>query len=655
MEQGAQFQSLLEDQDLVDELRSRAAAGKLPLAQKLGVAPALLDQALEKPRSRLMRGGALESIPGLKPARGRRHEATPRPPAPPLAGGAAIEAIVLEQGRPSLIVQNGTFDLPDSKVWRTTLERARDNIEHTIARVGRVELHNHLSYQWVGTGWLVADNIIATNRHVAEEFAVRNGVKGLAFAKNILGQPISAQMDFREEYEVNAALEVAVTKILYLAGPNDPDIALLKIASDVPLPEPLMLADREAEQRQLIGIVGYPAFDSRNGLDAMRRYFGEVFDVKRFAPGRVSFPTPDEHYFVHDCTTLGGNSGSEVIDLETGRVIGLHFSGAFLSGNFAVKAKWIKAALKQIKSRVAVKVPQPQAAEAVADGRHQPKFFTNRDGYQPGFLDLDVKLPKLGRWSKDAVPVSGTGRQKNYELKYRHFSVVMSESRKLPILTAVNINGAEARRIFRADDKWYLDLRIPEEFQLGNEVYRNNDLDRGHMVRRLDPVWGEPDEAMEANDDTFHYVNSTPQHKDLNQREWNDLEEYILDSAKIKDLKVSVFTGPIFRDSDQDYRGLVKIPQEFWKIAVLVNADTNNISAAGYVLSQGEMIKDITEAAFVYGKFRTYQILISNIEEVTGLDFRELRDHDSLVRERGRREAPLPRAVAIRGPRDLIL
>lgn len=642
MQQGSnlQFQSLLQDKDLLDELRERAAAGKLPLAQKLGVAPELVERVLARPR--------------LAPAGIRGLEGAARSPIPPAGGGAALEAIVLEQGRPSLIVQNGTFALPDSKIWRTVLQRARGNIEQAIARVGRVELHNHMTYQWVGTGWLIAENIVVTNRHVAEEFAVTQG-NGFAFATNLIGKEITASVDFREEYEIDLAIEVGVEKILHVAGKNEPDIALLRIASDTPLPAPIALADKDVEHRQTIGVIGYPAFDSRNGLDAMRRYFGEIFDVKRFAPGKVSFPTPGEHYFVHDCTTLGGNSGSKVIDLESGKVVGLHFSGVFLSGNFAVKVQAIKDALRKISPGVAVKVPKPVEEEAIAHGRHEPDFFADRDGYVSGFLGPNLPLPKLGRWAKDAVAVKGRGKQKQHELKYRHFSVAQSASRKLPIFTAVNIAGAEARRAFRADDKWFIDMRIPEDLQLGNEIYRSNELDRGHMVRRLDPVWGSKEHAAQANEDTFHYVNAAPQHKNLNQKEWNDLEEYILDNAKVKNLKVSVFTGPIMRDADQDYRGLVKLPQEFWKIAVLVNADTDELSAAGYVLSQGEMLKDITEAAFVFGEFRTYQILISAIEEATGLSFGKLRDHDSLVRQRKEEEIPLPRALVIRGPRDVVL
>jgi V8-like Glu-specific endopeptidase len=43
--------------------------------------------------------------------------------------------------------------------------------------------------------------------------------------------------------------------------------------------------------------------------------------------------------FSHDASTLGGNSGSCVIDLDGGKVLGLHFSGRYRRSNKAV-ALW---------------------------------------------------------------------------------------------------------------------------------------------------------------------------------------------------------------------------------------------------------------------------------------------------------------------------
>jgi endonuclease G len=144
----------------------------------------------------------------------------------------------------------------------------------------------------------------------------------------------------------------------------------------------------------------------------------------------------------------------------------------------------------------------------------------------------------------------------------------MSKSRSLAFFTAVNIDGSQLIQIDRKNDRWYFDPRIDRSYQTGPELYINNDLDRGHLVRRLDPVWG--DSAKEADEDTFHFTNCSPQHKNLNQITWLGLEDYILTNADRFDLKVSVFTGPVFREDDMLYRRKFQIPAEFWKVVVLV-------------------------------------------------------------------------------------
>jgi hypothetical protein len=71
----------------------------------------------------------------------------------------------------------------------------------------------------------------------------------------------------------------------------------------------------------------------------MRRIFANIFDVKRLQPGKMTRFHRQESLFDHDCCTLGGNSGSAVMDLETHQVIGLHFRGRYMESNTAV-ALW---------------------------------------------------------------------------------------------------------------------------------------------------------------------------------------------------------------------------------------------------------------------------------------------------------------------------
>jgi hypothetical protein len=84
-------------------------------------------------------------------------------------------------------------------------------------------------------------------------------------------------------------------------------------------------------------VVGYPAWDGRrNEPESMRRIFMDVYNVKRLQPGAATEFTPGGLVMKHDCSTLGGNSGSPVFDLTDHRVLGLHFGGRYRLGNFAV-------------------------------------------------------------------------------------------------------------------------------------------------------------------------------------------------------------------------------------------------------------------------------------------------------------------------------
>jgi len=152
-------------------------------------------------------------------------------------------------------------------------------------------------------------------------------------------------------------------------------------------------------------------------------------------------------------------------------------------------------------------------------------------------------------------------------------------------------------------------------------------------VRRLDPMWGAV--WRQAAEDTFHFTNAAPQHKNLNQRTWQNLEDYILKNAVLFDLKVSVFTGPIFRADDLRYRGRYKIPAEFWKVVVIVKED-GKLSATAYLQTQKNLLEDLE---FAFGAYKTYQVPVGVIEELTGLDFGALRECDPLASEGGEEAA----------------
>jgi endonuclease G, mitochondrial len=270
----------------------------------------------------------------------------------------------------------------------------------------------------------------------------------------------------------------------------------------------------------------------------------------------------------------------------------------------------------------------PPAQEAISIDPN----YANREGYDPDFLGTgarSVPLPRLSDAMKtDAAVNTAAIDSEEHVLPYNHFSVVMNKKCGLAFFTAVNIDGNLSHPISRDTDRWFLDPRIGEGEQTGETVYADNDLDRGHLVRRLDPAWGDSEQlARVANDDTFHFTNCSPQHADFNQNQttWAGLEDYILENAIAQDLRVSVFTGPVLSDQDPQYRG-VRLPREYWKVVVMVKED-GALSATAYLLSQDSLLEGLEEA-FSFGAYKTYQVPIRRVEELTGLGFDDLKNAD---------------------------
>ncbi|MES2825057.1 MAG: DNA/RNA non-specific endonuclease [Pseudomonadota bacterium] len=247
--------------------------------------------------------------------------------------------------------------------------------------------------------------------------------------------------------------------------------------------------------------------------------------------------------------------------------------------------------------------------------------YEKRAGYNADFLETTVPLPELtdDQRRNAAKNSMALAREDNSVLPYHHFSIVMNRRRQLAYYTAVNIDGAQARKPARSGDQWYFDPRIAESEQIGEDLYARNQLDRGHLVRRLDPAWGSINEALAANNDTFHFTNCSPQHAGFNQNNetWLGIENYLLNAAQADRKKLTIFTGPVLTEDDPLYRG-VRLPLYFWKIAIFFKSQTE-LSVTAYLLDQKDLIAD----AVGLERFdpKVFQVTIDEIMGRTGLNF----------------------------------
>lgn len=594
---------------------------------------------------------------------------------------SVLEAIVLMTGRPPMLVHNDKVVMEPLPDFPAGTDLKIRNAEKWIPSVGRVEFLNANS-GWGGSGSVVAtrdgDLLVITNRHVAKLVAKRQYDGKGVFIRNAAGIRCGAEIDFREEatsLRGDRSRTVAVTGIDYLADDLAADIALLRIAPGAfPLPSAIPLADVEAKIGDLVALIGYPAFDPRNDADVQAHYFQDIYDVKRFAPGEVKQPLTGTTTLQHDCTSLGGNSGSPLIDLSTGRIVGLHFSGKYGVGNSAVGVATIKALLSG-----ATMVPVPgggrgtgsegPGGEGRADGVHDADYFAGRTGFAPRFLaegTIETPWPELPESIAATLAAPSDDPPEPGELRYTHFGVKYSAAEKIPVMTAVNMDGAATVRIKRTADQWFVDKRIAPSVQLSAKNFADAEIDRGHMVRREDPNWGTPAEAREANDDTFHYVNAAAQHSRLNQGKtlWQGLENYILDSARTSGFQACVFTGPVLGEDDPVIDG-ARAPLEFWKLVATLDAEGTALRATAYLLSQGQLIRDLMEKrrltesveGVTLGAYRTFQIAIADLAAATGYDFGAYLGADPLghAEEGVAFDAAAPRFVALDDPADIVL
>lgn len=305
----------------------------------------------------------------------------------------------------------------------------------------------------------------------------------------------------------------------------------------------------------------------------------------------------------------GGDSGAVwMLKSGNGRTAtvlgGLHFAGATgPDGQERALANYASS----LRERLGFSVSSATAAESAAER-------ASVVGYDPHFLDEPVPVPELSaEHREDAVEVDGAPL-----IPYTHFSLVQSTSRRLARVVAWNIDGARMQRVSRDGTDFVLDERVPEEAQSGEELYRGNDLDRGHIARRADLTWGASTEARAANEDSFTFTNIAPQMARFNQSGrggiWGEVENSLFDQVEVQGLRVSVLGGPVFAADDRQYRG-VALPEAYFKAVYYVTG--GELQVRSFLLAQD--LSGLERLDF--SSFSTYLVSLEELTGRTGLTF----------------------------------
>jgi endonuclease G len=248
-----------------------------------------------------------------------------------------LEAIVMPQNRPVVFVRGDSYDAIEDPWLALNDEAVRSRISRLLPSIGRVEVPNSPQIPYGGTGFVVGNNLLMTNRHVAKLFS-----SGLG--RQIVFHAGDSAIDFKRQIDTPPSDRTAYLTVrgVLMVHPYW-DMALLSV-DGLAADKVLTLSVKSPEDlvgRNIVA-VGYPAKDWRNDSTVQERIFGGKYNVKRLQPGTIR-PREKVKSFenlvnavTHDASTLGGNSGSAIIDVDSGQVLALHFAGEYLKANYAV-------------------------------------------------------------------------------------------------------------------------------------------------------------------------------------------------------------------------------------------------------------------------------------------------------------------------------
>lgn len=248
-----------------------------------------------------------------------------------------------------------------------------------------------------------------------------------------------------------------------------------------------------------------------------------------------------------------------------------------------------------------------------------------RKGFDPNFLgeEFKINLPVPSLEIEEDILKKDEFRDEIY-VDYIHYSVMMSKTNKAALFSAANLDQKDYKQV--AGRRWFIDPRISMEYQTGNNAYFSNPWDRGHLTRRTAVTWGTRIEAKRASNDSCSYANASLQHENFNQDEWRVPEQIIQHFVKDKNDKLSIFTGPIYTEADRWFTNnnrleeAVRIPSGFWKIVAYIDKETNRIACQAYIMYQDkEFLADKRGKENI--KIQNYQVTITEIERLTGLEF----------------------------------
>ena len=253
---------------------------------------------------------------------------------------------ILAEARPAIEIKNGEISGSVSETWSSTINPFAESIRAAARATGSGRLERKdAPYPLYFVGFAIAPGLIATVRYGLVDMPQD---ARLPFVPDDTYEAVFSFGDQAPTNKQSFSEPLRIRQVLYSADlPDGGHLTLLQIDGHDVKRNPPLVIERNAERlNALVGryafVVGFPASDSRLPEEFINALLDGKACVKRAMPGRIiaveNFEGLKIRRITSDISTTGGSAGGPLVDLQTGRVLGLHHSGQWKddeSGKFS--------------------------------------------------------------------------------------------------------------------------------------------------------------------------------------------------------------------------------------------------------------------------------------------------------------------------------
>lgn len=203
------------------------------------------------------------------------------------------------------------------------------------------------------------------------------------------------------------------------------------------------------------------------------------------------------------------------------------------------------------------------------------------------------------------IPISKAG-QEVIEVRHKAYSLGYNQDYKTPYWVAWELTKEETYGDEQRSDKFFPDPALPEP-RTEYWAYSGTGYNRGHMAPAGDMRWD-----ATAMQESFYMSNTCPQNQELNDGDWNELENKCRRWAR-KYKRVHIICGPVYRTRSPRRIGKqsVALPDGFYKVVYVEKGKNEVPTMMGFLFSQKNAGQPLDR----------YLVAVDDIEELVGFDF----------------------------------